>query len=128
MKKTLLICLMLIPVLAWAYSPPTDYQMANDRVITNAGQEVELQAMMIGDEPNPNFIKYRNASARVWLKDKDTFRILAEVNGKVLTGVPLATGTASCGALQSQPVFVRMRIEKATVQPEAPVREVEVIR
>lgn len=118
---------MLMPVgivLVYAdYKAPTNYQTANSRVITNAGQGLELQVRLIDGKPNPNFTKYRNASSRIWLKNKDAFRILVEVNGVVLD-VPLATGTASCPADKRQPVFVRVRIEDEATEPAEPVIEV----
>lgn len=100
-----------------AYSPPTDYQTVSGRVITNAGQEVELQVRQIDDKPNPTFVKYRNASSRLWLKDRDTFRILVEINGQILANTPLATGSVSCDADKRQPIYVRVRIEDPATEP-----------
>ena len=127
MKRIAFILLLLIPAWLWAYSPPVARQTVNDRLLTNAGQSVELQAVKIDGKPNPNFVKYRNAYPRLWLRNGDDWRILAEVNGEVLD-VPLAKGSAACAALQRQPIFVRVRIEQPTAEPEPEIVEVEVIR
>ncbi len=119
MKRIAFILLLIVPALAWAYAPPTAYKKTSDRVFTNVGQHVELQARRIDDEPNPLFTLYRNASARIYLKDKDTVEIYAKING-VLVNEVLASVTASCAADKRQPVFLRFRIEKEQTELASP--------
>ena len=95
-----------------AYKEPTAFKELDGTVLTNYGQEVELQEREIDDKPNPLFVKYRNASSRIWLKNGKTLRILAEVDGVVDKDNPLAVGVAQCGPLEWQSFYNRLRVEK----------------
>ncbi len=103
-----------------AYKEPTTWKESGDEILTNFGQEVELQEREIDDKPNPLFQKYRNANSRVWLKNGKTLRILAEVDGVVDTANALAVVKSSCKTTEYQPVYVRVRVEKARVAPTDP--------
>lgn len=120
LKRIGVILLLLVPVLAWAYAPPTAYKKTSDRLFTNVGQQVELQARLIDGKPNPLFVRYRNASSRIWLKNGDTFEIYAKING-VLVNQVLASGKASCKATKRQPIYVRVRIEEEAPEPIEPI-------
>ena len=122
MKKALVwLLIMAVPAIVWAYKAPTDYAKISDRVLINAGVEIELLPKLLPDgKVNPDFVKYRNASSWVYLQDKDTFRILIEVNGTLLAN-PLASGIASCPAGKRQAVLVRTRLQEAAEEPIKPM-------
>jgi len=109
---------------AFAYTPPIAYEEAGDRVFTNAGQTLELQARTIDGKPNPDFHKYRNASPRVWLRNGDVFRVLVELNGEVINQ-SLGEGVASCAENKRQPLYVRVRLEDEADEPTEEVAEFE---
>ena len=121
MKKLLAwILIMVVPAAVWAYKAPVNYAKVSDRVFINAGQEVELPVKILPDGTvNPDFVIRRNSDCRVYLKDKDTFRILAEINGTIIDN-PLATGTASCAVNKRQSVLVRTRLEEPSNEPIEP--------
>jgi len=125
MKRLAIILLALAPVLAWAYAPPTAYKKTADRVFTNVGEEVELQARLIDGKPNPLFTKYRNASSRVWTKNGDDWEVVWRRKGVLASEQVMATGVSSCKALERQPVYVRVRIEEPNRnEPTDPALEV----
>jgi len=101
-----------------AYKKPIPYVKVGDVVLTNTGQEVEFQEREIDGEANPEFVKRRNASSRVWLKSGQRVRVLFEIDGVVDTVNPAAIGTASCGGTEVQAFYVRVRQEPA--QASAP--------
>lgn len=98
------------------YKKPTDFKEVGDEILTNFGQEVELQEREIGGNPNPEFVKRRNANSRIFLKNSKTVRILAEIDGVVDTTNALAKIVTSCKAIQRQPVSVRVRVEEPTTK------------
>ncbi len=97
-----------------AYKEPKPFVKVNDTILVNSGQEVELQEREIAGELNPNFVVYRNASCRVYLKNGQRLRILAEIDGVVDRDNPLAIAKAACEPLERQTIFVRTRIEPPT--------------
>jgi len=125
MKRIAFILLLAIPALLWAYAPPTAYVEKGDRVFTNVGQEVELQARIVDEKPNPLFVPYRNANSRVWTKNGDDWEVVWRRKGVPASEQVLATGVSSCKALERQPVYVRVRIEEPTANlPTNPKDEV----
>lgn len=95
-----------------AYQKPVIYAKTNQAIFTDYGQEVELQKRIVADKPNDNFVGYRNANSRVFLKNGQVIRLLAEIDGQVDLEYPLATGTAFAKLGQLQPFYVRFRIEE----------------
>ncbi|HDZ37688.1 MAG TPA: hypothetical protein ENH62_05285 [Marinobacter sp.] len=118
MKRIAFILLLIVSALLWGYMPPTDYVETNDRVFTNVGQQVELQERLIDDEPNPLFVKYRNANSRVWTENGDDWEVVWRRVGIPASEQVMATGVSSCKAEERQPIYVRVRIEEArTILP-----------
>ena len=111
---------------ALAYTPPTSYVETGERVFTNVGQRVELQARMIDGEPNPLFVPYRNANSRAYTENGDDWEVLWRLKGIPASEQVMATGLSSCKENEYQPVYVRVRIEKATTNlPDTPVEEIQ---
>ena len=109
-----------------AYKEPEPFVKVGDVTLVNYGQGVELQDRLIGGEPNPEFVSHRNAGCRVYVKNGVPIRILVEIGGVIYKDNPLATGVGSCGPLEQQPFFIRLRAEEPTEDiPTAP--EVEEI-
>ena len=96
------------------YKEPTEFKKVGDVILTNFGQEVELQERRINDEPNSTFTQYSHAKGRIWLKNGKTLRILVEVVGVIDKNNPIATGVASCKPLEYQTFYIRARVEKPT--------------
>ena len=110
-----------------AYKEPINFKQVGDEILTNFGQEVELQERKIGDELNPNFVHCRNANSRIWLKNGKTLRILAEIDGVVDKDNPLAVASSSCEKLELQPFYVRIRVEEPTINiPTDPALEIPI--
>ncbi len=141
MKRTILILMLVVPALLWAYAPPTAYVEKADRVFTNAGQMVELQARQLmidlvdaegeptGEQeliPNPSFVKYRNTASRAWSKDGDDWEVVWRLKGVPASEQVMARGVSSCKPLERQPIYIRVRIEEPSFkQPVDPALEVE---
>ena len=124
MKRIAFILLLIVPALLWAYTPPTAYVEKADRVFTRVGQEVELQARVVDGKPNPLFVKYRNASSRVWTENGDRWEVLWRRVGIAASEQVMATGISSCKALERQPIYIRVRVEEPTANlPSAEVIE-----
>ncbi len=99
---------------ALAYTPPTDYIENADRVFTNVGQRVELQARIVDGKPNSQFVIRRNANSRVWTQNGDDWEVVWRRVGVPTSEQVIATGLSSCKADEYQPVYVRVRIEEPT--------------
>ena len=127
MKKLIpIILLAMLVAFAYAdYKAPVAYKVTADRVATNVEEAVELQARMIDGKPNPEFTKRRNASARIWSKDKDDWEVIWRRVGVPASEIIVATGTSVCKALERQPVYIRVRLEVASLnEPTDPALEV----
>ena len=96
------------------YKEPMSYAKTGDVIFANAGQEVELLEREVDGKLNPLFVKYRNASARIYAKNGDIVRILFECNGVVDTSNPLAAGKVICKSTERQPFYSRLRVEEPT--------------
>ncbi len=145
MKSTitgLAIVVVLAGLAALAYTPPTDYVEVGDTILTHAGKELDddqPKTIMVAErdeegeltgrdveEFNSLYHVHRNARSRVWLKNGNVLRILAEVNGVVDTVNPLVTVRGNCKITERQPVYVRVRLEKPTTNiPTASAMEIE---
>ena len=124
MNRIILILLLVVPALLWAYGPPTAYVETADRVFTNVGQQVELQARKVDGKPNPLFVKYRNANSRAWTENGDEWEVVWRLKGVPASEQIMATGISNCKALERQPIYVRVRIEEPTANlPTAEVIE-----
>ena len=108
---------------ALAYTPPTDYVENTDRVFTNVGQRVELQARIIDGKPNSQFVIRRNANSRVWTQNGDDWEVVWRRVGVPASEQVMATGLSSCKESERQPIYVRVRIEEPNLnEPEETVQ------
>ncbi len=113
--------ILLVTGLAFSdYSAPTVWQETNGRVFTNVGQKVELQARVVDDESNPNFVPYRNANSRAWSYDGDDWEVVWRRVGVPASEQVMATGLSSCKATERQSIYVRVRIEEPILATRVP--------
>lgn len=101
-----------------AFKEPTLYAKTGDAVFTAFAQEVELQSRITAGKYNEKFVLYRNTNSRVFLKNGQKFRLLAEIDGKVDTEHPLAIGVVSCAPKELQSFYVHCKIEEPVLAGE----------